>query len=208
MDEHGNSAVSTEEHPALGLWVCKMRYLYKQKAEGKRNALTDGMISRLEGIDFAWRREVDLEARRLKREESNRKKNEKRRREREENRPKRQREEAAAGDQSSANDADGASPKKKKKSAAKRPREPAMSWDDHYQELVTYKQRNGNCNVPRSESRLGIWVKNQRAAHQQHEGSGGDDVGEQDMVFGGLSVGESSVEKASDPIRTSSDESK
>ena len=53
-------------------------------------------------------------------------------------------------------------------------------WDGHYQELIAYTEANGHTNVPRKDGKLGIWVKNQRAAYfkLQDEASGcrSDDV--------------------------------
>ena len=37
------------------------------------------------------------------------------------------------------------------------------SWDEKYNQLVEYRKKHGDCNVPRKDGSLGIWVSNQRA---------------------------------------------
>ena len=44
-----------------------------------------------------------------------------------------------------------------------------VTWRAHYDELVTYKDQHGDCNVSQSDETnksLGIWVKNQRTAYR------------------------------------------
>jgi hypothetical protein len=36
------------------------------------------------------------------------------------------------------------------------------AWQSNYEHLLSYKKENGNCNVPRREGNLGLWVKHQR----------------------------------------------
>ena len=43
----------------------------------------------------------------------------------------------------------------------------SAQWEERYDELVTYREKNGNCNVPRKQGALGIWVNNQRTAHSK-----------------------------------------
>jgi hypothetical protein len=39
------------------------------------------------------------------------------------------------------------------------------SWEERFMELVEFKQKHGHTNVPRSNGRLGSWVKSQRRQH-------------------------------------------
>jgi hypothetical protein len=42
------------------------------------------------------------------------------------------------------------------------------TWEERYTELVAYRQTHGHCNVPaREESRLGMWLSNQRTAYKK-----------------------------------------
>ena len=41
------------------------------------------------------------------------------------------------------------------------------SWEERLDELVVYKKKNGNCNVPRSHGKLGNWVHNQREFYKK-----------------------------------------
>ena len=43
-------------------------------------------------------------------------------------------------------------------------------WDQHHKELIAFKERNGHCNVNTKKGKLGIWVKNQRAAYRKLQG--------------------------------------
>ena len=38
-------------------------------------------------------------------------------------------------------------------------------WENYFRQLMAYKDKNGNCNVPLKQGKLGQWVKNQRDAH-------------------------------------------
>lgn len=38
-------------------------------------------------------------------------------------------------------------------------------WENYFRQLMAYKDKNGNCNVPLTQGKLGQWVKNQRDAH-------------------------------------------
>jgi len=40
-------------------------------------------------------------------------------------------------------------------------------WEERFTELVSYKEKNGNCNVPKREGALGIWVSNQRSMYKK-----------------------------------------
>jgi hypothetical protein len=45
-------------------------------------------------------------------------------------------------------------------------------WNEHYQELVEFKERNGHCVVPRryeQDKALGQWVRNQRRFHSNNK---------------------------------------
>eukprot|EP00584_Thalassiosira_punctigera_P012001 CAMPEP_0172553818 /NCGR_PEP_ID=MMETSP1067-20121228/51849_1 /TAXON_ID=265564 ORGANISM="Thalassiosira punctigera, Strain Tpunct2005C2" /NCGR_SAMPLE_ID=MMETSP1067 /ASSEMBLY_ACC=CAM_ASM_000444 /LENGTH=383 /DNA_ID=CAMNT_0013342055 /DNA_START=171 /DNA_END=1322 /DNA_ORIENTATION=+ len=46
-------------------------------------------------------------------------------------------------------------------------RDSSERWDAHFRELLEYKEKHGHCNVPRRSCKLGIWVKNQRAAYHK-----------------------------------------
>ena len=41
-------------------------------------------------------------------------------------------------------------------------RQHRVVWEKKFNELVLYKEKNGNCNVPQSQGRLGRWVHDQR----------------------------------------------
>ena len=41
------------------------------------------------------------------------------------------------------------------------------SWDDRFDKLKAYKEKNGNCNVPQKEGKLGRWVNTQREAYKK-----------------------------------------
>jgi hypothetical protein len=42
------------------------------------------------------------------------------------------------------------------------------AWEEKYNELVAYKQKNGHCDVPQSEeSGLGVWLNDQRRAYKK-----------------------------------------
>ena len=40
-------------------------------------------------------------------------------------------------------------------------------WSSMLKKLKAYKQENGHCNVPQSEGKLGMWVKDQRQAYNK-----------------------------------------
>ena len=40
-------------------------------------------------------------------------------------------------------------------------------WEERFNELVAYKEVNGNCNVPRSQGALGLWVDTQRTTYKR-----------------------------------------
>ena len=40
-----------------------------------------------------------------------------------------------------------------------------VAWRLQFEELKAYKQEHKHCNVPRSEGKLGMWVKNQRGLY-------------------------------------------
>ena len=40
-------------------------------------------------------------------------------------------------------------------------------WKDRFNELVVYKEKNNNCNVPQSQGTLGSWVSIQRCLHNK-----------------------------------------
>ena len=42
----------------------------------------------------------------------------------------------------------------------------AVPWETRYNELVRYKAKHGDCNVPFSQGKLGMWVKHQRAVYK------------------------------------------
>ena len=42
------------------------------------------------------------------------------------------------------------------------------AWEDRFNELVAYKEKNGNCNAPQKCS-LGKWVIRQRALYKRGE---------------------------------------
>ena len=45
-----------------------------------------------------------------------------------------------------------------------------LSWESHYDELLHYKDRNGNCHVPinyRRNTALGRWVRRQRDKYKK-----------------------------------------
>ena len=42
-----------------------------------------------------------------------------------------------------------------------------VSWDDRFDKLKAYKEKNGNCNVPQKEGKLGRWVNTQREAYKK-----------------------------------------
>ena len=41
-----------------------------------------------------------------------------------------------------------------------------FKWEEKIEELIVYKEKNGNCNVPKRQSALGIWVQRQRQCHK------------------------------------------
>ncbi|EJK50105.1 hypothetical protein THAOC_30961, partial [Thalassiosira oceanica] len=42
---------------------------------------------------------------------------------------------------------------------------PTVPWETRFNELVQYKAKHGDCNVPRSQGKLGTWVSTQRSAY-------------------------------------------
>ena len=42
-------------------------------------------------------------------------------------------------------------------------------WEAKMKELIDYKEKNGNCDVPQRESGLGIWVKCQRNCYKNRK---------------------------------------
>ncbi|EJK73446.1 hypothetical protein THAOC_04929 [Thalassiosira oceanica] len=42
---------------------------------------------------------------------------------------------------------------------------PTVPWETRFDELVQYKEKHGDCNVPRNQGQLGAWVHNQRSAY-------------------------------------------
>ena len=42
-----------------------------------------------------------------------------------------------------------------------------MPWETRFNELVQYKAKHGDCNVPRSQGQLGKWVNNQRTIYKK-----------------------------------------
>ena len=43
---------------------------------------------------------------------------------------------------------------------------PTVSWENRFDELVQYKNKHGDCNVPKSRGKLGMWVNSQRVAYR------------------------------------------
>ena len=39
---------------------------------------------------------------------------------------------------------------------------PSVPWETRLNELLKYKAKHGDCDVPRSQGQLGTWVNNQR----------------------------------------------
>ena len=58
---------------------------------------------------------------------------------------------------------------KKARLAKKKERKKSSSfgWKERMDELIVYKEKNGNCNVPQRKSRLGSWVLRQRQSHRK-----------------------------------------
>ena len=46
-------------------------------------------------------------------------------------------------------------------------RQHRVLWQERFNELVLYKEKNGNCNVPRSQGALGRWVNKQRTKYKK-----------------------------------------
>ena len=42
------------------------------------------------------------------------------------------------------------------------------TWEESYELLLAYKQKNGHTNVPQSEKPLGVWVNSQRVEHAKY----------------------------------------
>ena len=42
-----------------------------------------------------------------------------------------------------------------------------MPWEERFNELVAYKEKKGNCNVPVKQGKLGTWVTNQRKLYKK-----------------------------------------
>ena len=40
-------------------------------------------------------------------------------------------------------------------------------WEERFDELVGYKEKNGTCNVPQKQGSLGTWVKEQRKNYRK-----------------------------------------
>ena len=41
------------------------------------------------------------------------------------------------------------------------------AWEERFDELVAYKEKNGNCNVPQRQGALGLWVGTQCANYKE-----------------------------------------
>ena len=46
-------------------------------------------------------------------------------------------------------------------------KEAALPWETRFKDLVQYKEVHGDCNVPRRQGQLGIWVETQRNTHKK-----------------------------------------
>mmetsp|Transcript_17957 Transcript_17957/g.41924 ORF Transcript_17957/g.41924 Transcript_17957/m.41924 type:complete len:269 (+) Transcript_17957:252-1058(+) len=44
---------------------------------------------------------------------------------------------------------------------------PTVPWETRFNELVQYKAKHGDCNVPRNQGKLGEWVHKQREVHRK-----------------------------------------
>ena len=44
-----------------------------------------------------------------------------------------------------------------------------LPWEVRFKELDAYKEKNGNCSVPRNQGKLGRWVANQRTLYSKKE---------------------------------------
>ena len=42
-------------------------------------------------------------------------------------------------------------------------------WETQYKKLAAYQRRNGRCNVPSTDSELGIWINNQRGVYARNK---------------------------------------
>ena len=56
-EQHGNCNVAErdEDHKQLGGWVKTQRKEYSNLMQGKKSAMTEERINKLEGIGFVWR---------------------------------------------------------------------------------------------------------------------------------------------------------
>ena len=52
-----------------------------------------------------------------------------------------------------------------------RKRDPEVPWETRFEELVQYKAKHGDCDVPKKHGKLGIWVATQRAAYMANSTS-------------------------------------
>ena len=41
-----------------------------------------------------------------------------------------------------------------------------VTWEERFEELVEYKEKNGHCKVPTGNAGLGMWVSNQRTQYK------------------------------------------
>ena len=57
--------------------------------------------------------------------------------------------------------------KQKKKEEGDKPKQKHTPWEEWFDELVEYKEKNGNCNVPQRLGALGKWVNKQRTAYRK-----------------------------------------
>ncbi|EJK70142.1 hypothetical protein THAOC_08524, partial [Thalassiosira oceanica] len=46
---------------------------------------------------------------------------------------------------------------------------PTVPWETRFDELVQYKAKHGDCNVPQSQGQLGIWVHTQRITYKKNK---------------------------------------
>ncbi|EJK69804.1 hypothetical protein THAOC_08901 [Thalassiosira oceanica] len=47
--------------------------------------------------------------------------------------------------------------------------DPNVPWKTRFKELVQYKAKHGDCNIPQSQLKLGSWVRNQREVYKKNK---------------------------------------
>jgi hypothetical protein len=147
-ESHGDMFVP-KLYPGLGNWVHTQRKEFRKKVNGLKSNLKQERVDKLINAGFVF---ITVQARNRG------------------NVPEFNMDDVADAEEEQENNGKAAHTGATEQTAPKR--EPYKSWDERFKQLERYKEKYGDCLVPRRYPKLGTWVSSQRKEHKTHYSQG------------------------------------